>query len=252
MTEEQKSARSINSVFVAMGSSDGTSETNRNEASKVGRLLAEQEYRLVYGGGEIGLMGLVMFSYVQANKNPDHKVLACITEAFATMSGELDKAETRVELHLHDRVAYMINQAEATIMLPGGTGSIHEGATVLAVADMMRFDGSEDPLQPLILVNPDGYWDPLLMQIAQSCDAGQAYPEKFRMLFVRETAEEAIKLVDQLASKPLITAKALFKGAPVADHWPSSFANQIPEYVEWLRIFKESKPKQLPGLTPRL
>jgi uncharacterized protein (TIGR00730 family) len=225
MPQKNKSSEphfNIKKVFVCMGSSDGNETWFRSLARGTGSILGERGYDLVFGGGEIGLMGIVASNAQRKGA----KLKPVITKAFATMSGQLDP-ETVVVDKLHHRKAEMIESAQATIIIPGGVGTLDEAMEVLAVNDMMRYENEDHPIHPLIIINEGGFYNDLLKMFKKTVETDFANIEKYRSLFVVNSAKEAFDLIDRLNQLTALTAKSLFRNAAMPANFPQTFADRI-------------------------
>ena len=134
------------------------------EITDVGRALAERGIELVYGGGGSGLMGQVS----QGVLDNGGRVYGVIPRFMIEREwGRLH--QEGVEMHvvetMHERKAMMSVRAEAFLVLPGGLGTLEELFEVWT----WRTLGLHD--KPLGLLNPDGFWDPLVTMLRQLADA---------------------------------------------------------------------------------
>eukprot|EP00892_Ulva_mutabilis_P000325 jgi/Ulvmu1/10293/UM060_0095.1 len=114
---------SLKSICVFCGSSKGTDPAHARAARELGSELARRGIRLVYGGGNVGLMGEV----ARAARAADGAVLGVIPKELVPreVSGEMI-GETRIARDMHDRKATMAAEADAFIALPGGFGTLEE------------------------------------------------------------------------------------------------------------------------------
>lgn len=123
----------MKSICVFCGSSIGGVDAYRNAATDLGRLLAERGIRLVYGGGKVGLMGVVADAVLQAGG----EVLGIIPEPLMLKEvghgGLTDLVVTRT---MHERKAAMADAAEGFIALPGGFGTLDELCEILTWAQL--------------------------------------------------------------------------------------------------------------------
>src|SRR5271170_4632298 len=143
----------INAVCVYCGSSPGTEPAFVEAAEKLGKILAENGVRLVYGGGDVGLMGALSESVLE------HGGAATgIIPEFLT-ARERPKRRVReliVTRDMHERKRKMFERADAFVALPGGIGTLEELVEQLTWAQLGRHK------KPILLANIKGYWDPLL------------------------------------------------------------------------------------------
>lgn len=141
------------SICVFCGSRAGKSPAYRAEAEALGRLIASQDWRLVYGAGDVGLMGAVARSAQEAGAEtfgviPQHLV--------AWEVGKTDLTRFIVTENMHERKKVMFMNSDAIVVLPGGAGSLDEFFEVLTWRQLGLHE------KPLLLLNSEGYWDPLL------------------------------------------------------------------------------------------
>ena len=141
------------SICVYCGSRPGTDPSYMTEAEVLGRALATEGWRLVYGAGDVGLMGAVARSAQAAGAEtfgviPQHLVDWEV--------GKTDLTTYVVTETMHERKKVMFMNCDAVVVLPGGAGSLDE----LFEALTWRQLGLHK--KPVFLVNTNGYWDPLI------------------------------------------------------------------------------------------
>ena len=143
----------INALCVYCGSSPGTDPALVEAAQRFGKILAENEIRLVYGGGSTGLMGALAHAVL------DHggEVTGIIPE-FLTRRERPRRLpqELIVTTDMHDRKWRMFERADGFVALPGGIGTLEEVVEQLTWAQLGRHK------KPILIANINGYWDPLL------------------------------------------------------------------------------------------
>ncbi len=143
----------LSSVGVFCGSSPGVDPGFSLAAQALGRELAHREIRLVYGGGCVGLMG-VLADAALAEGGEVHGV---ITRALKDKEvAHLGLTSLRVVATMHDRKAAMADQSQAFIMLPGGFGTLDEFFEVLTWTQLGIH------AKPCGILNVGGFFDPLL------------------------------------------------------------------------------------------
>lgn len=146
-------ARSGNSVCVFCGSRSGADATYESAARAFGTALAQNGWRLVYGAGDVGLMGAVAQSAQAAGGDamgviPVHLVRREVAKR--------DLAQLVVTENMHERKKVMFMNSDAIVVLPGGAGSLDEFFEVLTWRQLGLHD------KPIYLLNTNGYWDPLM------------------------------------------------------------------------------------------
>ena len=164
-------------------------------ADAAGRLLAERGYTLVYGGGNVGLMGR-MARAVHAHGG---RVVGVIPERLKAVEGvaydiadELIITET-----MQERKAVMFTQADAFLVLPGGFGTLEEFLEVLTLRSLGYHD------KAIALVNTGGFYDPLLELFDHFFEAHFARPHTRSLYHVAADPEDALRyLEEQVDGRP--------------------------------------------------
>jgi uncharacterized protein (TIGR00730 family) len=179
------------SVCVYCGSRHGASPTYTAAAREIGRLIGERGWRLVYGGGNVGLMGEVADATLAAGG----EVVGVIPERLLQREvGHRRLTELHVVGTMHERKQRMAEKAHAFVAMPGGIGTLEELFEVWT----WRHLGYHD--QPIGLLNTAGFFDPLLAFLARARDEGFLYDDQMAMLAV--DADPAA-LLTQLAKASL-------------------------------------------------
>ncbi len=156
------------SVCIYCGARPGIRPGYAQAAAETGRMLAANGWRLVYGAGDIGLMGEV----ARAAQAAGAETLGVIPQhLMAREIGKRDLTHLIVTETMHERKKVMFMNADAIAVLPGGAGSLDE----LFEAVTWRQIGLHT--KPIFLLNTDGYWTPLLSMIRQIIAEGFAEPE---------------------------------------------------------------------------
>ncbi|XP_056689055.1 cytokinin riboside 5'-monophosphate phosphoribohydrolase LOG7 isoform X2 [Spinacia oleracea] len=168
-------------ICVFCGSSAGKNPSFRVAALQLANQLIERKIDLVYGGGSIGLMGMVS----QAVYNGGRHVLGVIPKTLMRkeITGET-VGEVRVVSGMHQRKAEMARQADAFIALPGGYGTLEELLEVITWAQLGIHD------KPVGLLNVDGYYNSLLSFIDKAVDEGFIAPAARTIIVSAPTAQE--------------------------------------------------------------
>ena len=175
------------SVCVFCASAGGLPEAYHAAARELGAELAGRGHRLVYGGGNVGLMGEIARS-VHANGGT---VVGVIPQGLVDRELAYDPAdELLVTTTLRERKAEMDARADAFVALPGGFGTLEELLEVITLRQLRLHD------RPIILVNVAGYWDPFLSMVAEMVDQGFAPLGDGALFQVAKTAAEAVDLAE--------------------------------------------------------
>lgn len=170
------------SVCVYCGSRDGNSPAFVAAATATGEMLAAQNWRLVYGAGDVGLMGRVA-NAVQAAGGATFGVIP--THLMDWEVGKRDLNTFVITETMHERKKVMFMNADAVVVLPGGAGSLDEFFEALTWRQLGLHE------KPLILLNIDGFWDPLCDLLQHVVDNGFA---GYNILSFVQTAKDVAEL----------------------------------------------------------
>jgi uncharacterized protein (TIGR00730 family) len=147
----------IKTICVYCGSGPGSNPRFIEAAIALGKILAENRIRLVYGGGSIGLMGALATSVL------DHggTVTGIIPDFLTSRENALTRVqELVVTPDMHERKRLMFERSDAFVALPGGVGTLEELVEQLTWKQLGRHT------KPVLLANIDGFWEPLLALFA--------------------------------------------------------------------------------------
>ena len=143
----------MNSICVFCGSSPGNDPAYAEAAQRLGRILAESDTTLVYGGGHVGLMGVVADAALGAGG----EVIGVMPRSLVDREiGHTGLTKLHVVRSMHERKALMSELSDGFIALPGGNGTLEEFFEVLTWAQLGEHG------KPCGLLNVAGYYDPLL------------------------------------------------------------------------------------------
>jgi uncharacterized protein (TIGR00730 family) len=180
----------IGSICVYCGSSTGDSDVYRDAAARLGRILAEAGIQLVYGGGRIGLMG-VLADAVLARGG---RVIGIIPEHLQTLEvGHDGISELRIVSSMHERKQLMFELADGFVVLPGGLGTLDETLEMVTWSQLGLHD------KPIVLVDQGGYWRPLIDLLDAMVGAGFVRPENTAIL---EVVNDVDQVLGTLAAAP--------------------------------------------------
>ncbi len=172
------------SICVFCGSRSGDDPAHAQAAETFGAAFAEERWRLVYGAGDVGLMGTVARAAQAAGAEtfgviPDHLVKWEV--------GKTDLTRYVVTETMHERKKVMFMNCDAIVVLPGGAGSLDEFFEVLT----WRQIGLHD--KPVFLLNAQGYWDPLIGLIDHVIAQGFADETLKGFVTVSDTVQDLIR-----------------------------------------------------------
>lgn len=172
----------IESVCVYCGSSRGDDPRFAEGARRFGEILAENQVRLIYGGGGVGLMGEVATATALAGGAVTGIIPTFLVKAERAFRHEAEMIEVA---DMHERKRLMFERADAFVALPGGVGTLEELVEQLTWAQLGRHH------KPILLANIAGFWDPFLDLVAHMRTAG-FLPYEMRMEILTATRIEDI------------------------------------------------------------
>lgn len=165
-------------ICVFCGSSVGVRPAYRQAAQQLGELLAERGIGVVFGGGCIGLMGIV----ADAALSKGGEVIGVIPESLVRREvGHRGVTKLHVVETMHQRKALMADLSDAFIALPGGYGTLEEFCEAVTWSQL----GIQQ--KPCGLLNIDKYWDGLLAVLDHAVDEGFVRPENSQLVLVAQT-----------------------------------------------------------------
>jgi len=178
----------IKRLAVYCGSAPGAQPVFPDCARATAKAMVEHGVDLVYGGGRLGLMGLIADSVLEMGGF----VYGVIPQALV----DIEVAHPSVtELHvvetMHERKAKMTELADAFLALPGGIGTLDE------FFDAWSWNALGYHKKPFCLLNVGGYWDGLIDFMDHATTGGFISPQRRRQLLVAATPEEALQLLDE-------------------------------------------------------
>ena len=185
-------------ICVFCGSSTGKSPSYLEAAQDVGRLLAENGYGLVYGGGNVGLMGAVATAAADAGT----EVIGVIPTALQNREpGKVEHSQVYVVNTMHERKMMMSTFSDGFVAIAGGIGTLEEIFEIVTWSQLGFHD------KPCILLNTDGYYDKLIEFLDHLVEEGFVRPHMRDLFLVAQTPEEMITVLENY--KPIEVNKWL-------------------------------------------
>jgi uncharacterized protein (TIGR00730 family) len=180
--------KNVRRLAVYCGSALGSDPVFADAARATAEAMVANEIELVYGGGRLGLMGLIADHVLELGG----QVYGVIPTALV----DLEVAHTGVtELHtvanMHERKAKMTDLADAFLALPGGIGTLDE------LFEAWSWNVLGYHAQPLCLLNVAGFWDGLIEFMDHATASGFLSAPRRQQMLVAQTPEEALKLLDE-------------------------------------------------------
>ncbi len=153
----------MKTVCVYCGSAPGRDPLYGRAAEALGRALAAAGIRLVYGGGSVGMMGILADAVLEAGGSVTGILPRFLFEREAGHNGIQD---LMLVDSMHTRKRLMVEKSDAFVVLPGGWGTLDEAFEVLTWHRLGLHD------RPVVIANIGGFWDPLLTMFDHLLDAG--------------------------------------------------------------------------------
>ncbi|HEX5170750.1 MAG TPA: TIGR00730 family Rossman fold protein [Cyclobacteriaceae bacterium] len=173
-------------VCVFCGSSVGNDPTYREAAEALGARLAALNHTLIYGGGKVGLMGVIADSVLTHNG----KVIGIIPEFLVRKEvGHLGITTLEVVHSMHERKQRMADLSDAFVALPGGWGTLDELAEILTWTQLRLIE------KPVYILNIESFFDHLIEQMRKMSECGFLRRENYESLKVARTVDELILLL---------------------------------------------------------
>ena len=173
----------MKSICVFCGSSSGKGVNHLTAAQKLGKIIAEENITLVYGGGNVGIMGELANSALQYNG----KVIGVIPEDLVAREAALKEVtELRIVKSMHERKAMMSELSEGFIAMSGGIGTLEEFFEAWTWAQLGIHN------KPIGILNVDGYYDRLIDFINVSVEQEFVYKNNLDMIVIDKDAKSLI------------------------------------------------------------
>lgn len=156
----------IRSICVYCGSQPGRDPAYMEAGRNLGKSLAENGIRLVYGGGTKGIMGAVASGVLSNGGEVTGIIPEFLVDMEATRHSLGQLNELVITKDMHERKHMMFERADAFVTLPGGIGTVEEIVEIMTWAQLGRH------AKPMVFANINGFWDPMLGLIRHMRDQG--------------------------------------------------------------------------------
>jgi hypothetical protein len=183
--------KNVKRLAVYCGSAPGSQPVFADAARATAQAMARRGVELVYGGGRLGLMGLIADSVLELGGQVYGVIPAALIELEVAHEGvtELHRVET-----MHERKAKMTELADAFLALPGGIGTLDE------LFEAWSWNALGYHAKPFCLLNVEGFWDGLIEFIDHATASGFLSQQRRNQLLVAATPDEALELLDEAAA----------------------------------------------------
>ena len=181
----------MNSIAVYCGSKFGNKDIYKEEATRLAKLMAARNIHLVYGGGDVGLMGVMANTVL----NDGGKVTGVIPHFLKEVEGHFDLTENIVVDTMHERKTIMVERSDAFIILPGGFGTMDEFMEIVTWAQLKLH------YKPVGLYNVNNYYKHFLGHVEHMIQEGFV-SEDYRKLIIDDNNLERLLGRMQEATQP--------------------------------------------------
>jgi uncharacterized protein (TIGR00730 family) len=181
----------VRRLAVYCGSAPGVKPVFGEATRATAAAMVRHGVDLVYGGGRLGLMGLIADSVLAGGGRVFGVIPAALVDLEVAHDGltELHRVDT-----MHERKAKMTDLADAFLALPGGIGTLDE------LFEAWSWNALGYHKKPFCLLNVEGYWDRMIEFIDHATSSGFLSAERRRQLLVADHPEQALELLDEAAA----------------------------------------------------
>jgi uncharacterized protein (TIGR00730 family) len=181
----------VKRLAVYCGSAPGSDPLFAQAARATAEVMVSHGVDLVYGGGRLGLMGLMADSVLELGGHVYGVIPTTLVDLEVAHTGitELFTVET-----MHERKAKMTDLADAFLALPGGIGTLDE------LFEAWSWNALGYHAKPFCLLNVDGFWDGMIEFIDHATQSGFLSAQRRGQLLVAATPEEALEKLDEAAA----------------------------------------------------
>ena len=176
----------IKSIAVYCGHQFGTNPDFARDAAKLGELLARNKFKIVFGGGDVGLMGTVATAAVQ---NGGEVVGVSTHHVVALQEPAHDEVDVEIVDGVNERKQKMFELSDAFCILPGGIGTLNE------LTDIMTMQQIGESQKPIFFLNTGKYWNIFGQMLVHMQQDGFIPKMESYDMTVANTPEELMKLI---------------------------------------------------------
>lgn len=177
----------MSKICVYCGSRTPHTQEITETANQLGGFLGKKNWTLVYGGGKVGMMGLIADATLTAGGEVIGVIPTALKRAEVVHNGLTELHETQ---DMHTRKALMETLSDAFVVLPGGFGTLDEFFEILTWRQLGIHS------KPIILVNKNGYFDGLLAFVDEALKQDFIRPESTHLFEVATDLEKTLELLE--------------------------------------------------------
>lgn len=183
----------------------GSRKSNNNNfitlAENVGKILGQNKIKLVYGGGNVGLMGILATSVIE-NGGTVHGIIPGHLDRIEVSHDKI--TELTIVDNMHQRKKMMFDHSDAFLVLPGSIGTLDETIEVITWRQLKLHD------KPIVLLNYENYWDPFLNLLKNIVNFEFTSEDTFNLFHVVNYPEEVLPLIKSLPDPVIDPKNTLF------------------------------------------
>lgn len=180
------------SVCLFCASSDGNDPAYLESGRAFGQQTAQAGWRLVYGGGGVGLMG----ASARAAHAEGGRVVGIMPRFLRSRERLFDEVETVIVESMHQRKQMMYDESDVFVVAPGGVGTLEE------VIELLSWKRLDLHAKPVIFLNILGFWDSLFTLLEETVKVGMTPASFLEAYTVATSVEEAIEMMQKSESTP--------------------------------------------------
>jgi uncharacterized protein (TIGR00730 family) len=188
LMNDSQTISGLQSICVYCGSGPGKNPAFVQTAQAFGRILAQSRIGLVYGGGSLGLMGEIARSVIRHGGHVTGIIPGFLSEREHML---IEAQELIVVDDMHQRKQLMFTKSDAFVALPGGLGTLEEFVEQLTWSQLGRH------AKPIVLLNVEGFWDPLLVLFDRMGGQGFIRPGLELNMLVVDRVENIVPIIDK-------------------------------------------------------
>ena len=181
----------IKRLAVYCGSAAGSDPRFADAAREMGEAIVERGLELVYGGGRLGLMGIIADTVINAGGTAYGVIPRALVDKEVAHTGLTDLYTVTT---MHERKAKMTELCDAFVCLPGGIGTLDE------LYEAWTWNALGYHAQPFALLNTAGFWTPFVEFMVHVSESGFLSKKRLGQMIVAETPHDAINLLDEAAT----------------------------------------------------
>lgn len=191
--ERASEGERIARICVYCGSSPGRDPAFARSAAELGRNMAAAGISLVYGGGDVGLMGIVARSVLEGGGH----VTGIIPDFLRNRENMIEEAQELIVVSdMHTRKQMMFERADAFVALPGGIGTLEE------LVEQMTWSQLGQHRKPILLLDIQGFWRPLITLLDHMRGQGFIRPGLDLTYLVTDQADAVIPMLENAFTRP--------------------------------------------------